>query len=56
MGIGAHMTVILTATLCDLPSVNLNNRLIPWKNRSRKIKLINMVPFRTFHRKDLTRP
>jgi hypothetical protein len=36
MGIGAHMTVILTPTLWDLPSVNLNNRLIPWKESFRQ--------------------
>jgi len=54
MGIEAHMTVILTPTLWDLPSVNLNNRLIPWKESFTQNQT-NMVPFRTFHRKNLTR-
>ena len=55
MGIGAHMTVILTPTLLDLPGVNLNNRLIPWKESFTQNQT-NMVPFRISPRKDLTRP
>ena len=50
MGIGAHMTVILTPTLLDLPSVNLNNRSIPWKESFTQNQII-WCPFELFTEK-----
>ena len=50
MGIGAHMTVILQPTLLDLPGVNLNNRLIPWKESSTQNQTNIMIANKLFLR------